>query len=317
MQSEPIEILTLPNEDSIKRKMEPANSTHDIRAVLKQVLNQVEESQSRDSNLIGITTGFAALDDKTLGMQKGDLIVVAARPSMGKTTLVLNLAENVLFSSSKTVIVFSMGAPAALIGSRIISSFGSVNRERMRSGRLNENDWVRLTSVMSQLQNKELYIDDSFTLSPQQLRERVLQIAKKHQGKVEAIVIDDAHKMKIHGFEGTPSEEILAITSSLKSLAQEMNCPVIISLKLCNRVDRRKNKRPILSDFVESENADLVLFIYRDEMYKLKSKDPGVVEIIVGKQKNGPNGSVRLAFQDQFTRFTNLPTDFHRPEFED
>lgn len=310
MQSEPIEILKLPNDESlnpINHRMELAINTYNIRTVLQQVMNQMEESQNSDSRLIGVTTGFAELDAKTLGMQRGDLIVVAARPCMGKTTLVLNLAENALFSSSKKVIIFSMGASTALIGSRIISSFGSINRELMRSGSLRENELGKLLFVNRQLQDKELYIDDTPMLSPEELRERVLRIANNNQVEVDAIVIDDSHKVRIPGFEGNSSEEILAITGSLKSLAQEVNCPVIISLKLSSRLELRKNKRPVLTDFVESENADLVLFIYRNEVYKLKSKYPGVAEIIIGKQKNGPNGFVRLLFQEQFTRFTNLP----------
>lgn len=293
------------------------NTAHDMNAVLKQVLNQLEESQFSDSPFTGIPTGFQDLDYKTLGMQPKDLLLVVSRPCMGKTTLLLNIAENVLLESNLKVILFSMGTPAVVIGRRMISSFGSVDHLSLRSGTLDESGWVRLTSALSQLQNKDLQIDDTCALTPQELRARVHRIAKINQEKVGAIVIDDADHLIIPGFEGTHSEKIIKITSCLKALAQELDCPVIASLKLSSRVEQRKNKRPNLSDFVESENADVVLFVYRDEVYKRKSKYPGVAEIIIGKQKNGPMGTVRLAFQEKYTRFTNLSPDIYRPEFEE
>ncbi len=292
-----------------------------INNVLKSVLNTVEELQGSDSPITGLTTGFLELDNKTLGMQKGDLIIVAARPSMGKTTFAMNLVENVLFGSKLPAIVFSMEMPADSIAVRLLSSFGSIDQSRLRSGRLEEGDWVRLTSTMSQLQDKHLYIDDSSALSPNEVRSRARRIAKMHNGKIGAIMIDYLQLMKVPGQGDNRVNEISEISRSLKALAKEMNCPVIALSQLNRSLENRPNKRPIMSDLRESgaieQDADLIMFIYRDEVYNKESKEQGTAEIIIGKQRNGPIGTIRLAFQGQFTRFTNLSPEYYRPEDDD
>lgn len=289
-----------------------------INNVLKSVLNTVEELQGSDSAITGLTTGFVELDNKTLGMQKGDLIIVAARPSMGKTTFAMNLIENVLFGSNLPAIVFSMEMPADSIAVRLLSSFGSIDQSRLRSGRLEEGDWVRLTSTMSQLQDKHLYIDDSSALPPNEVRARARRIAKMHNGKIGAIMIDYLQLMKVPGMGDNRVGEISEISRSLKALAKEMSCPVIALSQLNRSLENRPNKRPIMSDLRESgaieQDADLIMFIYRDEVYNKESKEQGTAEIIIGKQRNGPIGTVRLAFQGQFTRFTNLSPEYYRPE---
>ena len=258
------------------------------------------------------------LDNKTLGMQKGDLIIVAARPSMGKTTFAMNLIENVLFGSDLPALVFSMEMPADSIAVRLLSSFGSIDQSRLRSGRLEEGDWVRLTSTMSQLQGKHLYIDDSSALPPNELRSRARRIAKMHNGRIGAIMVDYLQLMKVPGMGDNRVGEISEISRSLKALAKEMNCPVIALSQLNRSLENRPNKRPQMSDLRESgaieQDADLIMFIYRDEVYNKESKEQGTAEIIIGKQRNGPIGTVRLAFQGQFTRFTNLSPEYYRPE---
>jgi replicative DNA helicase len=258
------------------------------------------------------------LDNKTFGMQKGDLIIVAARPSMGKTTFAMNLIESVLFNSNQPAIVFSMEMPADSIATRLISSFGAIDQSRLRSGRLEEADWVRLTSAMGQLQAKHLYIDDSSALPPTELRSRCRRIAKMHGGKIGAIMVDYLQLMRVPGSGDNRVNEISEISRSLKALAKEMNCPVIALSQLNRSLENRPNKRPVMSDLRESgaieQDADLIMFIYRDEVYNKESKDMGTAEIIIGKQRNGPIGTVRLSFQGHFTRFSNLAPEYYRPE---
>lgn len=289
-----------------------------ISNVLKTVINKVEELQKSDSPITGLSTGFLELDNKTFGMQAGDLIIVAARPSMGKTTFAMNLIESVLFNSDLPAIVFSMEMPADSIATRLISSFGAIDQGRLRSGRLEEGDWVRLTSTMGQLQSKNLYIDDSSALPPNELRSRARRIAKMHNGKIGAIMVDYLQLMKVPGMGDNRVGEISEISRNLKSLAKEMGCPVIALSQLNRSLENRPNKRPVMSDLRESgaieQDADLIMFIYRDEVYNKESKDMGTAEIIIGKQRNGPIGTIRLAFQGHFTRFTNLAPEYYRAE---
>ncbi len=292
-----------------------------INSVLKTVIHKVEELQKSDSPITGLSTGFLELDNKTFGMQKGDLIIVAARPSMGKTTFAMNLIESVLFNSNQPAIVFSMEMPADSIATRLISSFGAIDQSRLRSGRLEEADWVRLTSAMGQLQAKHLYIDDSSALPPTELRSRCRRIAKMHGGKIGAIMVDYLQLMRVPGSGDNRVNEISEISRSLKALAKEMNCPVIALSQLNRSLENRPNKRPVMSDLRESgaieQDADLIMFIYRDEVYNKESKDMGTAEIIIGKQRNGPIGTVRLSFQGHFTRFSNLAPEYYRPEDEE
>lgn len=289
--------------------------------VLKNVLNKVEELQKNDSPITGLSTGFIELDNKTLGMQAGDLIIVAARPSMGKTTFAMNLIESVLFNADLPALVFSMEMPADSIATRLISSFGRINQGRLRSGRLEEGDWVKFSSTLMQLQSKYLYIDDSSALPPNELRSRARRVAKNHGGKIGAIMVDYLQLMKVPGMGDNRVGEISEISRSLKALAKEMQCPVIALSQLNRSLENRPNKRPIMSDLRESgaieQDADLIMFIYRDDVYNKESKEAGTAEIIIGKQRNGPIGTVRLAFEGQFTKFENLSPEYYRNADDD
>ncbi len=292
-----------------------------INNVLKTVVHKIEELQESDSAITGVSTGFVELDNKTFGMQRGDLIIVAARPSMGKTTFAMNLVESVLFNADLPAVVFSMEMPADSIATRLISSYGAIDQGRLRSGKLDEGDWVRLTSTLGQLQGKHLYIDDSSALPPTELRSRCRRIAKMHGGNLGVIMVDYLQLMKVPGMGDNRVGEISEISRSLKALAKEMNCPVVALSQLNRSLENRPNKRPVMSDLRESgaieQDADLIMFIYRDEVYNKESKDMGTAEIIIGKQRNGPIGTVRLAFQGQFTRFTNLAPEYYRGDEED
>jgi replicative DNA helicase len=214
-----------------------------------------------------------------------------------------------------------MEMPADSIATRLISSFGRIHQGRLRSGRLEEGDWVKFSSTLMQLQSKYLYIDDSSALPPNELRSRARRVAKNHGGKLGAIMVDYLQLMKVPGMGDNRVGEISEISRSLKALAKEMNCPVIALSQLNRSLENRPNKRPIMSDLRESgaieQDADLIMFIYRDDVYNKESKEAGTAEIIIGKQRNGPIGTVRLAFEGQFTKFENLSPEYYRNADDD
>ena len=214
-----------------------------------------------------------------------------------------------------------MEMPADSIATRLISSIGRIHQGRLRSGRLEEGDWVKFSSTLMQLQSKYLYIDDSSALPPNELRSRARLVAKNHGGKLGCIMVDYLQLMKVPGMGDNRVGEISEISRSLKALAKEMNCPVIALSQLNRSLENRPNKRPIMSDLRESgaieQDADLIMFIYRDEVYNKESKEAGTAEIIIGKQRNGPIGTVRLAFEGQFTKFENLSPEYYRSADDD
>ncbi|WP_019673074.1 replicative DNA helicase [Psychrobacter lutiphocae] len=285
----------------------------DVSSVLANVMEQIDELKNNPDGMIGLQTPFTELNNKTQGLQSGDLIIVAARPSMGKTTFAMNLAEGVLFHENLPVVVFSMEMPAESIVMRLLSSWGQINQTNLRSGQMTEDEWARLMNAVAHLQKKALYIDDSTALPPSELRSRCRRIAKNHDGQLGLIVVDYLQLMKVPSLSGNRVEEISEISRSLKALARELNCPVIALSQLNRSLENRPSKRPIMSDLRESgaieQDADLITFIYRDEVYNENSDLKGVAEIIIGKQRNGPIGTVRLAFEGQYTRFINLTPD--------
>lgn len=291
------------------------NTPHNISSVLTSVFDKLNELSQSDSPITGLTTGFVELDNKTSGMQNGDLIIVAARPSMGKTTFAMNLVESVLFQNNLPALVFSMEMPADSIAMRLISSYGGVHQGHLRSGKMDGDEWGKVTGTIVQLQEKHLYIDDSSALPPTELRSRARRIAKLHGGKLGCIMVDYLQLMKVHGLGDNRVAEISEISRSLKALAKELNCPVIALSQLNRSLENRPNKRPVMSDLRESgaieQDADLIMFIYRDEVYNKESKEAGTAEIIIGKQRNGPIGSVRLAFEGAYTRFRNLSPEYY------
>ncbi|WP_019520084.1 replicative DNA helicase [Faucicola boevrei] len=289
-----------------------------INAVITNVMDTIQTLKARPDGLIGLQTPFLELNNKTQGLQRGDLIIVAARPSMGKTTFAMNLAEGILNHTDLPVVVFSMEMPAESIIMRLLSSWGGINQGHLRSGQMSEHEWSMLTTAITHLHNKKLYVDDSTALPPSEVRSRCRRIAKDHDGKLGMVLVDYLQLMKVPSLDGNRVGEISEISRSLKALAREMNCPVVALSQLNRSLENRPNKRPIMSDLRESgaieQDADLIMFIYRDEVYNEKSEQKGVAEIIIGKQRNGPIGTVRLGFQGQFTRFVNLTPEMYQGE---
>jgi replicative DNA helicase len=285
----------------------------DINPLLKGAVEKIDELFNSDGSITGVTTGFNDLDEMTSGMQSSDLIIVAARPSMGKTTFAMNLVENALLSQDKPILVFSLEMPSESLIMRMMSSVGRINQTKVRSGKLDEEDWPKLSSAVSRLKDRPLFIDDTSGISPTELRSRARRIFREH-GSIGMIMIDYLQLMQVPGVTEGRTAEISEISRSLKAIAKEFNCPVVALSQLNRSLEQRPNKRPINSDLRESgaieQDADVIMFIYRDEVYNEDSPDKGIGEIIIGKQRNGPIGSCRLAFIGQFTRFENLAFDY-------
>lgn len=279
-----------------------------IKDVLKATVDKIDELFKSDEKLTGIPTGFTDLDEKTSGLQGGALVIVAARPAMGKTTFSMNMAENALIRTGKPVLVFSMEMPAEQIVMRMLASLGRIDMSRVTSGKLEEDDWPRFSSAVSLLAEQKLFIDDSAGLSPTEVRARARRVAREH-GEIGLIMVDYLQLMQVPGAESRVNE-ISEISRSLKGLAKEMDCPVVALSQLNRSLEQRPNKRPVMSDLRESgaieQDADIIMFIYRDEVYNEDSDDKGTAEIIIGKQRNGPIGTVRLAFLGRYTRFEDL-----------
>ncbi|PIE41199.1 MAG: replicative DNA helicase [Gammaproteobacteria bacterium] len=283
-----------------------------IKTILKSTVDKIDELFSSDNAMTGLTTGFADLDEKTSGLQPSDLVIVAARPSMGKTTFAMNLIENAIIRTGKSALVFSMEMPSESIVMRMLSSLGRIDQTRIRSGKLEEEDWPRFNSAISMLAEQKLFIDDQGGLSPVEVRARARRIARD-VGEIGIIMVDYLQLMQVPG-AASRVEEISEISRSLKGLAKEMGCPVVALSQLNRSLEQRPNKRPVMSDLRESgaieQDADVIMFIYRDEVYNEDSDDKGIAEIIIGKQRNGPIGSLRLAFQGKYTRFEDLAHDY-------
>ncbi len=311
--------------DSVEAKIFSINEQHNNRAeqrgpvevdsVLANVVKKIDELKNNPDGMIGLRTPFTELNNKTQGLQAGDLVIVAARPSMGKTTFAMNLAEGVLFHEDLPVVVFSMEMPAESIVMRLLSSWGQINQTNLRSGQMSEDEWVKMMGAIAHLQEKKLFIDDSTALPPSELRSRCRRIAKNNGGKMGLIIVDYLQLMKVPSLDGNRVAEISEISRSLKALARELNCPVVALSQLNRSLENRPNKRPIMSDLRESgaieQDADLITFIYRDEVYNENSDHKGIAEVIIGKQRNGPIGTIRLAFEGQYTRFTNLTPEHY------
>jgi replicative DNA helicase len=245
----------------------------------------------------------------TAGLQKSDLVIVAGRPSMGKTTFAMNIVEHVAIKEQRPVAVFSMEMPGEALAMRMMSSLGHIDQKKVRTGKLDEDDWPRLTSAVSLLAEAPIFIDDTPALSPTELRARSRRLAREQEHGLGLIVIDYLQLMQVPGSNENRTAEISEISRSLKALAKELSCPVIALSQLNRSLEQRPNKRPVMSDLRESgaieQDADVIAFVYRDEVYNPDSPDKGTAEIIIGKQRNGPIGTVRLTFLGQYTRFEN------------
>ncbi|TAG05330.1 MAG: replicative DNA helicase [Betaproteobacteria bacterium] len=275
-----------------------------------QAIERVEELYRRDntSDVTGIATGYKDLDTMTAGLQRGDLVIVAGRPSMGKTAFSLNIAEHVALRSKLPVAVFSMEMGALQLAMRMIGSVGKLDQHVLRTGRLTDGDWTKFTDALSQLDSSPMYIDEAPGLNPYELRARARRLARQ-VGGLGLIVIDYIQLMSSTSTGENRATEVSEISRSLKSLAKELQVPVIALSQLNRSLEQRPNKRPVMSDLRESgaieQDADVILFIYRDEVYNQDSPNKGVAEIIIGKQRNGPIGTVNLTFRGEFTRFEN------------
>ena len=285
----------------------------DVNALLKKTVQKIDELFRADGNITGVPTGITALDEKTSGWQKGELIILAARPSMGKTALALNFIEAAIMNTDKPALVFSLEMPSDSLVMRMISSIGRIDQGRIRNGQLANEDWPKLEVAARKLKDKKLFIDDTAGLSPSEVRARVKRVAREH-GNPGMIMIDYLQLMSIAGATEGRTQEISEISRSLKALAKEYECPVIALSQLNRGVEQRPNKRPMNSDLRESgaieQDADVILFIYRDEYYNEESPDKGVAELIVGKQRNGEIGTVKAAFVGKFTRFDDLAPEY-------
>jgi replicative DNA helicase len=290
-----------------------------VNPILTKTLERIDELFNHDGGITGVTTGFRDLDDMTSGLQPSDLVIVAARPSMGKTAFAMNLVEAALIKAEKPVLVFSMEMPADSILMRVISSLGRINQTRVRSGKLEEDDWPRLTSAVNMLKDKPLYIDDTAGLSPTEVRSRTRRVARETKQDFGLIMIDYLQLMQVPGMTEGRTAEISEISRSLKALAKEMNCPVVALSQLNRGLESRPDKRPMNSDLRESgaieQDADVIMFIYRDEYYNEDSPDKGIAEIIIGKQRNGPIGKCKLSFEGQYTKFNDLSQVDYGNEF--
>ncbi|HVP88671.1 MAG TPA: replicative DNA helicase [Casimicrobiaceae bacterium] len=286
----------------------------ELRPLLTQVVERIELLFAREnpSDVTGVPTGFTDLDRLTSGLQEGDLIVVAGRPSMGKTALALNIAEHIALSTKVKlpVAVFSMEMGATQLAMRLIGSVGRLDQHKIRTGQLSPDDWERLSDALGRLSDAAIHIDETAALNALELRARARRLARQYGGKLGAIVVDYLQLMQAVAQGENRATEISEISRSLKALAKELRVPVIALSQLNRSLEQRPNKRPIMSDLRESgaieQDSDLILFIYRDEVYNEDTQDKGVAEIIVGKQRNGPIGTVKLAFLGQYTRFENL-----------
>lgn len=289
----------------------------DIQPLLKEVVERIEMLYSRDnpSDVTGIASGFHDLDQKTSGFQPGDLIIVAGRPSMGKTAFALNIGEHVAMEINKPVAVFSMEMSGTQLAMRMLGSIGRLDQHKVRTGRLEDEDWPRLTHALGKLNDAPIFIDETPALNSLELRARTRRLYRQ-QGGLGLVIVDYLQLMSSVSHSENRTAEISEISRSLKALAKELQVPVIALSQLNRSLEQRPNKRPVMSDLRESgaieQDADVILFIYRDEVYNPDTPDKGIAEIIIGKQRNGPIGKIDLTFLGEFTRFENCArTDYY------
>jgi replicative DNA helicase len=285
-----------------------------ISSLLSRAVERIDALYQRDEPITGLATGFTDFDMMTSGLQPADLIIVAGRPSMGKTSFAMNMAEHVAIQSKRPVAVFSMEMPGDALAMRMMSSLGRIDQHRVRTGRLEEDEWPRLTSAVNILAGASMFIDDTPALSPTEVRARARRL-KRDQNDLGLIVLDYIQLMQAPGVAENRATELSAISRSLKALAKELSVPVVALSQLNRSLEQRPNKRPVMSDLRESgaieQDADLIVFIYRDEVYHEDTKDKGVAEIIIAKQRNGPIGTSRLTFLGKYTKFENYIGNYY------
>ena len=279
-----------------------------VNKALSEAFDVLQTRYANGGSVTGLPTGYTELDEMTAGLQPTDLLILAARPAMGKTTLALNIAEHAAIKTKKAVIVFSMEMSASQLALRLISSNGRVNAQRLRNGQLEDEDWSRVTGAIRMLRDAKIFIDDTPGLSPDVLRAKARRLKREHD--VGLIVIDYLQLMAVPGNKENRATEISEISRSLKHLAKELNVPVIALSQLNRSLESRADKRPVMADLRESgaieQDADVIMFIYREEVYEPNTTRKGIADIIIAKQRNGPIGEVHLTFLGEYTRFENL-----------
>jgi replicative DNA helicase len=294
-----------------------AGGPTNIKEFLARTMDKIDTLFQLDNPITGIPTGYHDLDEMTSGLQPSDLVIVAGRPSMGKTMLAMNMAEHVGIKSKLPVLVFSMEMPGEALVMRLLSSLCRIDQLRIRTGKLQDEDWPRISSTVSMLSEAPIFIDDTPALSPAELRARSRRLAKE-QGQLGLIVVDYLQLMQVPGNNENRTAEISEISRSLKSLAKELKVPVIALSQLNRSLEQRADKRPVMSDLRESgaieQDADLIAFIYRDEVYHDHSPDKGTAEIIIAKQRNGPIGKIRLTFLGQYCCFESFTRGAYQHE---
>ncbi|MEE8281615.1 MAG: replicative DNA helicase [Gammaproteobacteria bacterium] len=280
-----------------------------LRDVLENTVDRLDTLHQAKGDITGVPSGFKEFDQLTAGLQKGDLIIIAGRPSMGKTTMAMNIAENAAFGQKLRLptAIFSMEMSTEQLAFRLISSLGQVNQSHLRNGRFSDEDWPRINGAIQQMSEAPLFIDDSGSLTPTELRARSRRLKREHG--LELIVVDYLQLMQVPGTKENRATEISEISRSLKALAKELQVPIIALSQLNRSVEQRTDKKPVMSDLRESgaieQDADLIAFIYREEVYDASTPRKGIADINVAKQRNGPTGEFRLTFRGEFTRFDN------------
>jgi replicative DNA helicase len=288
-----------------------------IKQLLKDSLDQIQRLAETEGTITGTATGYADLDEKTSGLNAGDLVIVAGRPAMGKTTFSMNIGEHVALNGLP-VVIFSMEMPAEQLVLRMFASNGRVPLSDIRTGKIRDEDWPRVAMAVKAFSKTKIFIDDTAGQSPTEIRAKTRRLTREH-GQLGVIIIDYLQLMQTGSQSDNRAAEISEISRSLKGLAKELKCPVIALSQLNRSLEQRPNKRPIMSDLRESgaieQDADIIIFVYRDEVYDEDSPDKGQAEIIIGKQRNGPIGTVRLTFHGKYTRFDNFAPDVYAPDF--
>ena len=284
-----------------------------LSEVLPSTIDRLDKLHRSQGSITGLPTGFNRLDDITAGLQPGELIIIAGRPSMGKTSLALNIAENAALGAGKSAAVFSMEMSVEQLAFRMVSSLGRVDQAHLRNGRFSDDDWPRINGAIQQMAEAPIYIDDTPSMTPTEIRARARRLQRERG--LDLIVIDYLQLMRVAGTAENRATEISEISRSLKGLARELRLPVIALSQLNRSVESRTDKKPVMSDLRESgaieQDADLILFIYRDEVYNHDSPRKGIADINVAKQRNGPTGEFPLTFLGRFTKFEN-----YSPELE-
>ena len=279
-----------------------------LKQILPKTIDRIDFLSHSTSEITGVSTGFVEMDKWTAGLQRGELIIIAGRPSMGKTTLAINIAENAALGSKVPAAIFSMEMSSEQLSFRMLSSIGRIAQTRLRTGRLLDEDWPRVDSAVSMMSDAPIYIDDSGALTPTEVRARARRLKREHG--LGLIVVDYLQLMQVTGTSENRATEISEISRSLKALAKELDVPVIALSQLNRSVEQRQDKRPVMSDLRESgaieQDADLIMFIYREEVYERETPRKGIADIIVAKQRNGPVGEFHLTFLGEFTKFENL-----------